>query len=68
MAIFEKHFEVGWRDVDPNGHVANMAYLEYAVDTRRLFRFVRISAAEFPEAWLRACDQKRFCRILSRST
>ena len=34
MAIFEKHFEVGWRDVDPNGHVANMAYLEYAVDTR----------------------------------
>ncbi|HEV8591226.1 MAG TPA: thioesterase family protein [Pyrinomonadaceae bacterium] len=32
--IFEKHFEVGWRDVDPNGHVANMVYLEYAVDTR----------------------------------
>ena len=37
MAIFEKHFEVGWRDVDPNGHVANMAYLEYAVDTRVAF-------------------------------
>jgi len=32
--IFERHFQVGWRDVDPNGHVANMAYLEYAVDTR----------------------------------
>ena len=37
MAIFEKQFEVGWRDVDPNGHVANMAYLEYAVDTRVAF-------------------------------
>lgn len=35
--IFEKHFEVGWRDVDPNAHVANMAYLEYAVDTRVAF-------------------------------
>jgi acyl-CoA thioester hydrolase len=32
--VFEKHFQVGWRDVDPNGHVANMAYLGYAVDTR----------------------------------
>lgn len=37
MAIFEKYFEAGWRDVDPNGHVANMAYLEYAVDTRIAF-------------------------------
>ncbi len=35
--VFEKHFEAGWRDVDPNGHVANMAYLEYAVDTRLHF-------------------------------
>lgn len=34
MSIFEKRFQVGWRDVDPNGHVANMVYLEYAVDTR----------------------------------
>jgi len=32
--FFEKQFQVGWRDVDPNGHVANMVYLEYAVDTR----------------------------------
>lgn len=32
--VFEKHYEVGWRDVDPNGHLANMVYLEYAVDTR----------------------------------
>ncbi len=31
---FEKLFEAGWRHVDPNGHVANMVYLEYAVDTR----------------------------------
>ena len=36
-AIFEKQFTVGWRDVDPNGHVANMVYLEYAVDTRIAF-------------------------------
>ncbi|MEP7149631.1 MAG: thioesterase family protein [Acidobacteriota bacterium] len=35
--IFEKKFHVGWRDVDPNGHVANMVYLEYAVDTRIAF-------------------------------
>ena len=35
--IFERRFRVGWRDVDPNGHVANMAYLEYSVDTRIAF-------------------------------
>ena len=35
--MFEKTFQVGWRDVDPNGHVANMVYLEYAVDTRIAF-------------------------------
>ena len=32
--IFERQFTVGWRDVDVNGHVANMTYLQYAVDTR----------------------------------
>ena len=37
MSVFEKKFEIGWRDVDPNGHVANMVYLEYAVDTRIAF-------------------------------
>ena len=36
-AIFEKKLQVGWRDVDPNGHLANMVYLEYAVDTRIAF-------------------------------
>jgi acyl-CoA thioester hydrolase len=35
--VFEKLFEAGWRHVDPNGHVANMVYLEYAVDTRVAF-------------------------------
>src|SRR5215213_8872773 len=35
--MFEKKFQVGWRDVDPNGHVANMVYLQYAVDTRIAF-------------------------------
>lgn len=37
MGIFEKQLTVGWRDVDPNGHVANMVFLEYAVDTRIAF-------------------------------
>lgn len=35
--VFESQFQVGWRDVDTNGHVANMVYLEYAVDTRIAF-------------------------------
>lgn len=35
--IFKKQFEVGWRDIDPNGHLANMVYMEYAVDTRVAF-------------------------------
>ncbi len=35
--IFERKFTVGWRDVDPNAHVANMVYLEYAVDTRIMY-------------------------------
>lgn len=35
--VFSRNFQVGWRDVDPNGHVANMVYLEYAVDTRIAF-------------------------------
>ncbi len=35
--VFKKTFEAGWRHVDPNGHVANMVYLEYAVDTRVSF-------------------------------
>ena len=35
--IFETRFQVGWRDVDPNGHVANMVYLEYSVDARIAF-------------------------------
>ena len=35
--IFEKYFEVGWRDVDANGHVANTSYVEFAVDLRVAF-------------------------------
>jgi acyl-CoA thioester hydrolase len=34
MTIFQKTFEAGWRDVDPNGHLANTSYMEYAVNTR----------------------------------
>src|SRR5688572_5181992 len=46
MSIFEKRFTVGWRDVDPNGHVANMVYLEYAVDAR----IAMFAANGFPPA------------------
>ncbi|HMQ05141.1 MAG TPA: acyl-CoA thioesterase [Pyrinomonadaceae bacterium] len=35
--VFERKFTIGWRDVDPNGHVANMVYLDFAVDTRIAF-------------------------------
>ncbi len=34
MSIFEKQFEAGWRDIDPNGHLANTAYLDLSVNTR----------------------------------
>jgi acyl-CoA thioester hydrolase len=32
--MFEKEFEAGWGDVDPNGHLANTAYLDLSVNTR----------------------------------
>lgn len=35
--IFSKTFEVGWRDIDLNGHMANFIYLTYAVNTRVAF-------------------------------
>jgi len=35
--IFEKQFEAGWTDVDPNGHLANTSYLGFAVNTRMAF-------------------------------
>ena len=34
MSIFETTFQVGWRDVDPNGHLANSVYLQYGVEAR----------------------------------
>ena len=37
MALIEKKFEAGWRDVDMNGHVANTIYMEYAIDMRVAF-------------------------------
>src|SRR5687767_12185925 len=35
--IFEKTFHVGWGNVDFNGHLANTAFLDLAVDTRMFF-------------------------------
>lgn len=35
--VFTKEFEVGWRDIDLNGHMANFTYLTYAVSTRVAF-------------------------------
>ena len=37
MALTEKQFDAGWRDVDMNGHVANTTYIEYAIDMRVAF-------------------------------
>ena len=36
-SVFKKDFEVGWRDIDLNGHMANFIYLTYAVNTRVAF-------------------------------
>jgi acyl-CoA thioester hydrolase len=36
--IFSKTFNVGWADVDLNGHLRNTAYIDLAVDVR-LFYF-----------------------------
>jgi acyl-CoA thioester hydrolase len=47
-SIFEKHFEAGWRDIDANGHMANSAYLEYAVNTRvAYFQSCGFAATDF---------------------
>ncbi len=35
--LFEKTFHVGWADVDMNGHLANTAYIDLAVDVRLFF-------------------------------
>ena len=35
--IFEKTFHVGWANVDFNGHLANTAFLELAIDARMFF-------------------------------
>ena len=35
--LFEKLFEAGWTDVDPNGHLANTSYLGFAVNPRVAF-------------------------------
>jgi acyl-CoA thioester hydrolase len=37
MALTEKQFDAGWRDVDMNGHVANTTFIEYAIDMRVAF-------------------------------
>ncbi len=46
--IFTKEFEVGWRDIDLNGHMANFIYLTYAVNTRvAFFYFCGFEPGEF---------------------
>lgn len=42
--IFERRFQVGWADVDMNGHMRNTAYLDRCVDARVWF----FSANGFP--------------------
>jgi acyl-CoA thioester hydrolase len=48
MQIFEKQFETGWRDIDLNGHMANTAYQEYAVNIRvAYFQSCGFAATDF---------------------
>jgi acyl-CoA thioester hydrolase len=45
---YETALETGWSDMDMNGHMANTAYLEKAVDVRlRFFAAHRLGTGEF---------------------
>lgn len=46
--VYETTLETGWSDMDMNGHMANTAYLEKAVDVRlRFFAAHRFGVGEF---------------------
>ena len=46
--VYETLLETGWSDMDMNGHMANTAYLEKAVDVRlRFFAAHRFGVGEF---------------------
>lgn len=46
--MFEKKFQVAWAQLDANGHMANTAYLDVAVDVRFMyFASVGFTPAEF---------------------
>ncbi len=34
MEPYRRHYRVAWADLDANGHMANTAFLDYAVETR----------------------------------
>lgn len=42
--VFARTFQVGWGDLDANGHMKNTAYLDRAVDVRMMF----FAASGFP--------------------
>lgn len=44
MSAFERPFQVAWAHLDANGHMANTAYLDIAVDVR----FMHFTACGFP--------------------
>ena len=47
---FERTFHVGWAHLDSNGHMANVAFLDVAVDVR----FMYFASCGFPPAeWVR---------------
>lgn len=49
-APFEARFQVAWAQLDANGHMANTAYLDVAVDVR----FMYFASRGFPPAeWAR---------------
>jgi len=37
LSVFEKAFQVAWAHLDANGHMANTAYLDIAVDVRFMY-------------------------------
>lgn len=46
--LYETALETGWSDMDMNGHMANTAYLEKAVDVRlKFFAAHRMGVGEF---------------------
>ena len=48
IEIFQPTIQIGWGDMDANGHMRNSAYMDVASDVRMMFFMTHgITAAEF---------------------